>query len=352
MAEGMDFHVIRTPEELRTLSGAWSGLWREDPNATPFQSPEWLLPWWHQFGQTDLRAVAIFQRGKLTGLLPFYVYREPRTGDRQMLLLGAGTSDYLGGVFAKHCTKEHVQEAIRVACAQGKWDVLYASQLLPGSLLCQALERSARCSPAESCSRMAALPMSQLPQKIRRNAMYYRNRAARLGTLELTLADPSNWMEYFHALQRMHTARWQERGEPGVLADERVLAWHQEALPLLQQSGIVRLCSLRLNGEIIGVLYSLIDPPRASQPAQRTARTQYFYLTAYSMQHADLRPGTLLLALAIEQAANEGVQTIDMLRGDEAYKQIWHLTRSPTVGFALRNTASSTSASNDAISAA
>ncbi|HET9087969.1 MAG TPA: GNAT family N-acetyltransferase, partial [Acidobacteriaceae bacterium] len=111
-------------------------------------------------------------------------------------------------------------------------------------------------------------------------------------------------------------------------------------------------CSLRLNGEIIGVLYSLIDPPRASRSAHRIARTQYFYLTAYSLQHADLRPGTLLLALAIEQAANEGVQTIDMLRGDEAYKQIWHLTRTPTAGFTVRNTAGSASAPHDAESAA
>lgn len=352
MAENMDFHVIRTPEELHSFSNAWSALWREDPNATPFQSPEWLLPWWRQFRQTDLRAVAICQRGKLVGLLPFYIYREPRTGDRQMLLLGAGTSDYLGGVFAKHCTADHVQEAVRVACAQGNWDFLYASQLRPQSLLYQALERSTRCSPAESCSRMPALPMAELPQKIRRNAMYYRNRAARLGALELTVADESDWMEHFQSLQRLHTARWQQRGEPGVLADKRVLAWHREALPLLQQSGILRLCSLRLNGEIIGVLYSLLDPPRTSEPAQGTARTQYFYLTAYSLRHAELRPGTLLLALAIEHAANEGVQTIDMLRGDEAYKQIWHLTKTPTIGFALRNSASSASPPKGAESAA
>jgi CelD/BcsL family acetyltransferase involved in cellulose biosynthesis len=92
---------------------------------------------------------------------------------------------------------------------------------------------------------------------------------------------------------------------------------------------MLRLSSLSLNSETIGVLYSLIDPP------SRLTRTQYFYLTAYSTGHAELRPGTLLLALAIERAAEEEVWTIDMLRGDEAYKQIWHLERVPTYGFAV-----------------
>ena len=80
---------------------------------------------------------------------------------------------------------------------------------------------------------------------------------------------------------------------------------------------------LRLNDEAIAALYSLIDPKRAG-------RAQYFYITAYSPEHADLRPGTLLIAYAVEHAANEGVETIDMLRGDESYKQIWHMEKVPT----------------------
>ena len=87
---------------------------------------------------------------------------------------------------------------------------------------------------------------------------------------------------------------------------------------------------------MLGVLYSLIDPPA------RARRTQYFYLTAYAQEHAELRPGTLLLALAIEAAAREGVHTVDMLRGDEAYKQMWHLQRVPTCGVALRPETSAT----------
>ena len=357
MPEGLEYHLIRTSAELEAFAPRWSVLWREDPYATPFQSPAWLLPWWHQFGQPDLRAVSILQNGSPIGWLPFYIYREPRTGERQLLLLGVGTTDYLDGLFASTCTVEHVQHALEMLCSEGGWDVLYASQLLPHSLLFQALQRNIALDTntgfqtngdvqrehgdapglqsfdGESCSRMPALSLAELPQKIRRNAMYYRNRALRLGRLELTVADETNWAPAFEALQSLHTARWQSRGETGVLSDERVLAWHREALPLLARSGLLRLCCLRLNGEIIGVLYSLVDLP------SRPVRTQYFYLTAYAIHHEDLRPGTLLLALAIDRAASEGVAIIDMLRGDEAYKQIWHMERTPTFGFRMRRPA-------------
>jgi CelD/BcsL family acetyltransferase involved in cellulose biosynthesis len=84
-----------------------------------------------------------------------------------------------------------------------------------------------------------------------------------------------------------------------------------------------------LNGECIGVAYSLVDP------AQRPNRTQYVYLTTHSVEHADLRAGTILLALLSERAASEGVETMDMLRGDEEYKKLWHVEPVPTYGVAM-----------------
>jgi len=268
------------------------------------------------------------------GLLPFYRYTDACTGERQLLLLGVGTTDYLDGVFRPACPVEPIREALELVCAEDDWDVLYASQLLPGSRLLEAIAGApafeAQTYDSASGSVMPAVPLERLPQKIRRNAMYYRNRAARLGALELRIADASTWSCEFEELYRLHTARWQQAGEPGVLADPRVPAWHREALPLLERAGLLRLVSLKLNGETLGVLYSLIDPPF------RRERTQYFYLTAYAPQHAELRPGTLLLAAAIDHAAREGVGTIDMLRGDEPYKRLWHLDRRATRGFALR----------------
>ena len=335
MLSAVTYHLLRSTEELHAVLPRWRALWREDPQASPFQSPEWLLPWWHQFGGDGLRAVAIARDGAWIGFLPFYLYRDPYTSEHQLLLLGSSCSDYLDGIFSPSCSAQQIREALALLMHEPGWDVFYASQLPAHSRLFHAMrqmnEAGLRQFEGESCSRMRAISMAEWPQKIRRNAMYYHNRAQRSGKLELAVADSTNWAAAFGALRRLHTERWLERGEPGVLADERVLAWHCEALPQLHESGMLRLCTLRLDDEIVGVLYSLIDPPF------RAARTQYFYLTSFTARRADLRPGTLLLAYAIDHAVEEGVQSIDMLRGNEGYKHLWHLEGFPTRGFALEN---------------
>lgn len=330
-----EYVFIESTAELEALVPRWQQLWRRDPAATPFQSPAWLVPWWHQFGQPQLRVVAIERDETLIGLLPFYIYCEPVCQTRQLLPLGIGTTDYLDGIFAPECEDAAIARAVEILFeSTTEWDEMVVPQLRPGSRLLPALlaasaSRGTRFA-AESCSVMPALRCGDLPQKIRRNAMYYRNRAQRLGRLEYMVADVSTWPEVFSVLERLHSERWRERGESGVLADPRVLAWHREALPRLHDEDLLRLGVLQLNDEPLGVVYSLIDRPG------RGSRTQFFYITAFSIEHAELRPGTLLLAYAIDHAAQEGVAVIDMLCGEESYKQIWHLERVPTDGFRMR----------------
>jgi CelD/BcsL family acetyltransferase involved in cellulose biosynthesis len=326
-----DCRLLRSAEELEAFAPEWRVLLREDPRATPFQSPEWLLPWWREFQQPDLRAAVISIDARPVAFLPFYLLSE----ERALLLLGVGVSDYLDGVFSASCSIEHVRAALSLVMRDGGWDVLHASQLHPQSLLGRAIEETPEWKPesyaGESCSRIPAAPLAELPLKIRRNAMYYRNRALRLGTLELELAGPRNCQQRFEELVDLHTQRWTERGEPGVLSDRRVLAWHRAAIPALQASGALRLYSLRLNGETIAALYALADSP------ERSERSLYIYLPGHAARYADLRPGTLLLALAIQCAAEEGIQIIDMLRGNEAYKQHWHPVSLATRAFSVRS---------------
>ncbi|MFP5238059.1 MAG: GNAT family N-acetyltransferase [Acidobacteriota bacterium] len=333
MLESIAIDVIRRREELAALAAQWSALCRHDPNATPFQSPEWLLPWARQFARRDLRCITIRQRTRLIGLIPAYIYTEPRRRERQLLLLGAGTSDYLDGVFAPACTTDHIRNALRLLHDASEWDIAYFTQMRPGSKLLDALASSSglRAAPAHSqtCMRMRAMRIAELPAKLRQNVHYYSNRTRRRGSMEVRTASIRDSLERFEDLCRLHAERWRRSGQPGVLADPRVLAWHREALPLLAHAGMLRLTTLMQGGEPAASLYSLIDPP------SRRDRTLYVYLPAFSIRHADLRPGTLLLAHVIDQAAQEGVGRIDFLRGDEAYKHQWHAEGFPTFGLSL-----------------
>ncbi len=329
--------LLRSAAELQAFQAEWIPLWQLDPAATPFSRPEWLIPWWSQFGTGEMCAAVVRDAaGEPIAFLPFYLYVAPESGERQLQLLGVGTTDYLDGLFAPLCRSEDLRAALRLMCDEVRWDVLHASQLRPSSLLAQLLGEAesagATTYSSEACSRMPASEIAGLPVRIRRNAMYYRNAAQRRGSLELVAADASSAPEAFEELVRLHTERWQGRGEAGVLADPLVLAWHREAIPQLAAAGLLRLMRLRLAGETIAVLYALVDPP--DRP-DRVTRTEYLYLTAFATAARDLRPGTLLLAYGIEAAAHEGVRTIDMLRGGEAYKSLWHVEPVTTLGFSL-----------------
>lgn len=331
----MEFDIVRTTAELERLEPEWQALWQEDRRATPFQSPEWLLPWWSAFGQQGLRAVRILQQGRMTGLLPFYLYGEagygePGSGQRRILLLGAGTSDYLDGVFSPECRPAMVGDAVGAVCAEGGWDSLDILQVRPGSLLAAALgDLGAARLEAEPCSRLRASRMEDLPKKMRRTLANLRNRAERLGAVEMRVADSSCWQERLESLHRLHTLRWESREEGGVVADARVRAWHGKMVPRLLEAGLARLTTLTIGGEAAAALWSICDP------AIREGRTRYFYLTGFDPQFAACSPGTLLYALEMDGAAQDGFAWIDLLRGTEGYKQLWHAEPVATMGLRL-----------------
>ena len=328
--------ILRSTSELQALVPEWTALWLSADRAKPFQHPAWLVPWWHHFGQPDLRVITLraSEDGHLVGLLPLYIYREPASGERQLLLLGAGTSDYLDGVFLPVCTPDDVAAALRLIAEDNTWDVMHLTQLLPDRILARAAERlgprDIHAYPGEPTSWCPAAPISALPATVRREVLFCRNAAIAHGKLDLVAAAADSLSAAFEDLVQTHTERWQQMGESGVLADPAVLAWHREALPLLLEAGMLRLLTLRLDGTALATMYSLVDPPG------RTDRTQYLYLMGHDLRHAGLQPGRLLTAYTLEHAASEGVRTVDMLRGEEAYKRFWRVKQVATLGFAIR----------------
>lgn len=327
-----DYTLLRTFPEWEALVPEWMALWEASAAATPFQHPAWLLPWRRAFAHETLLSVAIRRGGELIGLAPFYVYPDPHTGERQLLIIGAGTSDYLDGIFRSDCSRDDIGRALTLVGAHGAWDRAYFAQLRPHSVLLAAFKEAAgvTISPGEPCGHRPAVPIGELPPKLRAEVRYRQNAARALGKLRFEQASEPEWPTAFDLLVRFHTERWRGAGEAGVLADEAVLAHHRAALPELLARGLARLGLLWAGTQPLGVLYSLADPPG------RPVRTQYFYLMGYAPEHARLRPGILLLAHAIEEAARAGFVRVDMLRGEETYKKFWRLDPVPTFSCSFR----------------
>ena len=93
----LPLEVVTTTAGLEGLAPEWTALWQRAPAATPFQSPEWLLPWWRHFGNDAPRVLCVRAGGRLVGLLPLYLLRAPDCS--KLLPLGIAVSDYLDGLF-------------------------------------------------------------------------------------------------------------------------------------------------------------------------------------------------------------------------------------------------------------
>lgn len=327
--------VVTTTRELEALRPEWRTLWQSDPVATPFQSPEWLIPWWKHVGEGELFTLAIRDRhDSLIGLVPLYIYTQPADEERHLLLLGAGTSDYLDGLFSGQGTvrAERIAEAALhyLSHCQGRWDRVILHQLRENSSLVTCRRGTSwRILSAESCSSLPVAGWQLLPAKIRANSRRCRRRAEARGRLSfITAANSRQALEGLEHLISFHDRRWQETG---VLRSTSVQQHHRESVPELLNAGLLWMLSLEIDNHVVAVLYTLLDSPKLP----RSGRRLYSYLIGFDLDFSDLSPGTLLLSFAFDRCEAHQIERLDMLRGGEEYKQLWGATPEPIVALTL-----------------
>jgi CelD/BcsL family acetyltransferase involved in cellulose biosynthesis len=309
--------VIRHAEPFAALETEWWELWRRVAAATPFQSPAWLIPWWRCFHPGELFVITVRAAGRLVGLAPFYV----EDGTRRLLPLGISVSDHLDVLVAPECEAPAGQALVMEAARAGDlWDEWSLEELAPDALA-WGLPTPAGCedvSAAQSVCPVLDFPVGAeniwrfVPARQRRDANLARNRAGRRGEVRIELMDAADALGFLDTLFRLHGARWESRGEAGVLADDQVQNFQRGALPRLAAAGLTRCFVVRIDGAAAAAHYGLAHRGDA-----------YAYLTGFDPAYAFESPGVILLTHAIEQAFGEGARTFHFLRGREPYKYRW-----------------------------
>jgi CelD/BcsL family acetyltransferase involved in cellulose biosynthesis len=339
MACELDLQEFTTSEALESLRSEWGALWTRANGATPFQAPQWLLPWWRHLGTGELVVLALRHRGFLVGLVPWLIQGDPFNSSRTVVSLGSGVSDYLDALFEPGFEASGVESSLRwLETNCYRWDTADLGQLQSASPLIRVA------SPAnwsdqvvlrEPCPilRLGAEPdgfAHAIPAHQLANLRYYRARAERLGAIEMERATQATAGAIFGELLRLHRKRWGLRGQPGVLADPAVERFHSAAIAEFAALGVLRLYALRIAGRVAAVFYGFMCDRRA-----------YYYLGGFDPEFDSISPGTLLIGYAIEQAISEGASEFDFLRGQERYKYLWGAEDCPTYGRLLRHATAS-----------
>lgn len=304
--------ALNTVEDLQHLSIAWCGLWRRAPAATVFQSPDWLLPWWRHFAPGQLLCIALWQDEELVACAP--LYREAESG--RLLPLGISLSDCLDVLIAVG-REQSARQALQTELARADCRAICFPAVAPhAAIFTMTLEGFATDrSPAEVAPEIAlgpaGNPLKNVPAHQRQNLRTAENRARRRGCVVSRVAI-EDLSDFLPALMQLHSARQKYLGRDGLDRDARVLPFFLEAFGGLARQGALRAYSLHCEARLIGGYVGFLHEGRAS-----------YYFGGFDPAFAYESPGTILIGHAMRNAAAEGAQAFDFLRGAEPYKYAW-----------------------------
>lgn len=313
---------VTTDSQLHSLSREWSCLWGRCRSVTPFQAPEWLLPWWTCFGNGDLWLLTVRLGATLIGIAPFFVMH--RSALRVLTMMGTGLSDYAGVLIDDLQPSRVVLDAIFAYICQhrARWTVGIFGNLPPESpLLSSAMWPGLHMKtngimpcPFLQLPASSAHLLKALRPKFRHNLIRCKNNLikeyGRGASFER--ATDHTLPEYLEALQRLHKRRWPPGINQQAFDDNQVWLFHQNVARSFQTLGWLRFYGLRIGGTLIALAYCFVRGDRL-----------FFYLTSFDKKLARFSPGTLLIWFAIEEAIREGLREYDFMRGTESYKYNW-----------------------------
>ena len=340
---------LNTAAQLFELEAAWEALWRDQSVPQPALEPQFVRLWCQHFGNAStLHAFAFWHDTELIGL-SLLQRRRVRAGPGVHIarLQAVGGSDGHGdgvwlpapGVLAADGWEPEVANALVTALSGAEAprfdDCLLELQppgpLLEGVVSAATERRIPRDRTIQDTQLARRLPadwpalLTALPKKKRYALRRAETALAERGRLDWHRAatEPER-QAGFALLMRLHGARWQHAGQPGVFAASRFSSFHRDYSRHLQAAGRLELQWLTLDDAPIAALYQL-----------RCGNTQYLYQLGREPDLPNaLQPGIAAVALAMRDAMANGIDHYDFMLGEAPYKRLFGAT--PTRLEALR----------------
>ncbi|MCC7104095.1 MAG: GNAT family N-acetyltransferase [Chloroflexi bacterium] len=319
----------------------WLDVWAEAGGERLFLHPEWVTTWFRHLGRIDYaRGLMVGEHDETLGLAvlsrePLLPFGKGVAGSFVSLRTpGAGVSDY------QDLLLRDAEQARTVATARlldwlleaPDWHILDLPNLPAESPTVAALW-SAAAQRGLPRWRLPTYPRPYLPfrdadgQAVswetflagRDSLLRYklRSRLKRLskqGTVTFDeVGEPEAVVGLLPVLTAIHARRWTGRRTSAVFSSsERGRAFYAEAFPAMARTGMLRIATLTLDGRLIAGIITFRDRGRA-----------YYYVPTFDPDFSQFAPGQLLLARLAENACRDGMERLDLMLGDERYKQEW-----------------------------
>jgi CelD/BcsL family acetyltransferase involved in cellulose biosynthesis len=317
-----EVEIIQTRDEFESLAPECEDLMERASRVTPFQLPAWQLTWWNYFGSGAIRVFTSREHNRLVGVLPCFLHEW--NGRRQLTLMGSGISDYLEPVFDPAHVRNAVSLLRQQLVSQTDWDVCDWQDLDADSPWADLGGSGLRLTAREGqvCSRIPLAGTFEdfwaaRGKDLRRNVRRYGTRASEIAPVEFCVMEKPE-TTVLHSLITLHAARWQAKGEPGMIAANHAGKFLCDVSRKFAERDMLRLFTIAFGSKLVALSLGFLF-----------RNAIYSYMSAFDPEQEQFGFGRRLLHDAIEWSYGHKLAYWHFLRGDEAYKFSWGAERVP-----------------------
>lgn len=336
-----DVVEINCLEELDVYTDDWARLYRETPDASFFQSLDWLKVYWRHFGGFQRMRVLAVGADRPTAIVPLAVLCEPTRAGRLRVLtwpLDEWGSFYgpLGSdpAAAMSAAMLHIRRTPR------DWDLIDFRWVPPDDEARSAYRsamRSAGLPGRESLWTQAAMVdlngswedyLATRPARFRSELRRQHRRAAECGPLCYERLRPGGAdchaaasLPLYDQCVELARRSWQGSSQSGTtLSHQPVCGFLREVHVAAAAAGAVDLNVLRIGDRMAAFAYNYVTGGRV-----------YGLRAGFDPEFAEAGAGTVLLSHMIRDSFQRGDRLIDLGTGYLAGKRPW-MTRLADVG--------------------
>jgi CelD/BcsL family acetyltransferase involved in cellulose biosynthesis len=298
-------------EPIDSLFGVrerWTELARQGQSV--FATWEFATTWWKHFGggRTLLTVAEIDAADDMVAIFPCYLWK--RRPLRVVRFLGNGAGDVLGPV-CRPDQRPHMAKAVRRLLDRAPWDWdVFVGENLPGDeqwagpLRGRVLRHEG--NPVARLTGSFDDYLQERSANFRRQARARERRLCNRYAVRFRLCtDPDSLDRDLDALFLLHRRRF---GKQSAFTGARG-GFHREFAHIALEQGWLRLWILALDGRCAGALYGF-----------RFGGVESYYQSGREPAHDRESLGMVMLTHAIRSAADDGIRTFSLLRGQEGYK--------------------------------
>lgn len=317
LSAAISIKVLTTIEDVEQFSEEWLQFWQNNVHATPFNSPQWLLPWLKYFGESNPYLITVKYQNNLIACIPLYIFTSPY-GERQLKLIGTGNSDYLDILVDEAFAVDIIKALLNfIRNYKEKFDICEFYGQRDHSFLIKNMNRFSGIIVRDDVSPVADLNedfdkyIKRLSAQFRKNTYRAVKQLTSKG-FNILKADQFNYDGFMQKLLELHKSEWNARKQQGVLQDPKVQEFLNDSISEYLKTGHVRLYALKSGDDYaaIDIIFNVRD-------------TAYFYIGGYNIEFDKFSPGSVLLWEIIEDCIENGIKRFDFLKGSEPYKYRW-----------------------------